>query len=465
MDKNETNNYQHYQIYLILGMGKSGVSAAGLLLGAGKDVVIIDGNDNDELEKTASELRQAGAVVYTGINSPQDMPDNKDYLSGKNYDICIVSPGIPDNNLILQAVKNAGIPVISELELGAAWCNLPIIAVTGTNGKSTCVKLCGDMLEESGIKPVLAGNYGKPLCEVAMEQDVYDIAVVEVSTFQLEHIRYFRPDIAVLLNIQPDHLDRHGNMEIYKRLKIRLFDNMKDDNKALVYELNIADVREISKGNPEYKIFGTNKSADYCYNDRIIRYKSSVNGENEKVDLSGSVFANRITGLTAAAVCGVSDSLGLDKKYLLQAVKKFEPLPHRVQIIGEYDGILYIDDSKATNIAALSAALEMMTCPVHLIVGGQLKEKNINDVKTLLEEKVKCVYCIGESEEIFYHNWVDFVDCRLCGDLEGALRQIENSAAAGDVVLLSPGCASFDQFGSYRERGLFFQKLINKKYK
>ena len=208
-----------------------------------------------------------------------------------------------------------------------------------------------------------------------------------------------------------------------------------------------------------------NENADYCYSDKSILYKNSINGENEKVDLADSVFANRITGLTAAAVCGVSDSLGLDKKYLKQAVKKFEPLPHRVQIISEHNGILYIDDSKATNIAALSAALEIMTRPVHLIVGGQLKEKNINDVKTLLEEKVKCVYCIGVSEEIFYHNWSNFVDCRLCGDLEGALRQIESNVVAGDVVLLSPGCASFDQFGSYRERGLFFQKLINKKYK
>ena len=444
------NNYNNA---LILGMGVSGVSAARLLLDEGCDVIVVDRSDGDELRSKAKELIALGAAVKLGVDDLSSLIND--------IDICVLSPGIASDDVWLDAVKQKQIKIISELELGSIYLRLPMVAVTGSNGKSTFVKLCGDMFAQNGIKAVLAGNYGKPLCEVAMEQDAYDWAVVEVSSFQLENVAGFHPDIAVVINVEPDHLDRHGDMENYIGLKSRIFDCMSGNNLALVHDEVLEKVQECSAGKPVWKSFGCQQATDYHYCGGAVEYKDLTTGAVSDYSLSGTSFDNEITGLTAAAVFAVSEYVKLDRDKFKKALVEFESLPHRVQVVGEHQGVIFIDDSKATNIAALIAALKMMTRPVRLIVGGQLKEKDISTPIEILREKAVAVYCIGESGEIFYEAWESSVNCYMCGELKKAIDQAWNDVEPGEVILLAPGCASFDQFGNYKERGMQFQEVVN----
>lgn len=438
-----------YNNALILGMGISGFAAAKLLLSEGGDVTIVDRDDSDILCKRGDELFVCGANVHLEVASLDLV------IGDQEFDICIISPGISEDDIWANIIRQKEITIISELELGASRLKLPMVAVTGSNGKSTFVKLCGDMFAQNGINPVLAGNYGKPLCEAVLEQDKYDWAVVEVSSFQLEHIVHFCPDIAVLLNIEPDHLDRHGCMDTYIELKSRIINQMSHDKLALVHDEIISEVQELTSGTPKWQSIGCNSGAVFRYVDEAIEAESG-----NILKLHKTVFANEITGLTAAAVFAISEYLSLDCNKLRRALVDFESLPHRMQIISDFNGVLFIDDSKATNIAALTAALKMSTRPVRLIVGGQLKEKDILKPKELLKSKVKSVYCIGESALIFKTAWGDAVKCYLCGDIDAAVEQAWRDSESGDVVLLSPGCASFDQFCNYKERGIRFKEIV-----
>ena len=433
-------------------MGVSGISAARLLLGEGCDVVIVDRGDGAELLDKAEEMLALGAYVHLEVDDLTFM------FSDVDFDICIISPGISPNDSWVSTVNRENIEIISELELGASRLKLPMVAVTGSNGKSTFVKLCGDMFAQNGLTAALAGNYGKPLCEVAMEQSKYDWAVVEVSSFQLEYVTEFHPNIAVVLNIEPDHLDRHGNMETYTTLKSRIFDKMTGDNLALVHDEIISNVQERTLGAPNWRSFGCVENSDYHYHDGVIEHKELQN--RAVLNLQETVFANEITGLTAAAVFAVSEYLLLDLKKLKKALVEFKPLPHRQQSVGELHGVIFIDDSKATNIAAMVGALKMVSRPVRLIVGGQLKEEDISKPIVLLKNRAEAVYCIGESAVTFKKEWQNTVSCYLCGDLEQAVRQAYGDSTAGEVILLAPGCASFDQFSSYKERGDKFQAIV-----
>ncbi len=454
---------KRYKTALILGFGVSGFAAAKLLLSEGCRVIIFDRNDSEDMRDRAARLPADNLDIYFGAVSIGDIFSK--VVAGRFVmeipaEICIISPGIACNDPWVKLVKSSKIKVVSELELGASRLKVPMIAVTGSNGKSTFVKLCGDMLEQNGIKAVLCGNYGKPVCEAALEQHgKYDWAVVEVSSFQLENIVNFSPEIAVLLNIEPDHLDRHRNMKTYKALKSKIFNRMTDDKLALVHDEIITDVQKLSSGSPVWKSFGCSKDSDYYYHNGVIKKKNLQKGI--ELDLRQTIFANEITGLTAAAVFAVSEYLALDIDNTKNALMNYKPLPHRMQVVGEIDGVIFVDDSKATNIAALTAALEMTSCPIRLIVGGQLKEKDISKPQKLLKNSVDAVYCIGESSITFKKEWDKFSHCFLCGDLETAVNRAFKHSKSGDVILLSPGCASFDQFCSYKDRGVQFQRVVS----
>ena len=232
---------------------------------------------------------------------------------------------------------------------------------------------------------------------------------------------------------------------------------MASDNLALVHDEIIVDVQKRTSGDPNWKSFGCSEKSDYNYHDGVIEHKSQ-NGVT--LDLQKTVFANQITGLTAAAVFAVSEYLSLNSENLNKTLLAFESLPHRMQSVCEYKEVLFIDDSKATNIAALIGALKMVSRPVQLIVGGQLKEKDISKPMELLRNRVKAVYCIGESASVFRRAWKDSVKCHLCGDIAAAVRMAWDNAGFGEVILLAPGCASFDQFSNYKDRGLQFQKAV-----
>lgn len=437
---------------LVLGLGRSGYAAARLLAGVGAEVTVADGADGTADSASVAELESLGVVVR---RREKGLPDG-------TFVLCVVSPGIDVQSAVVrEAFQHCG-EVISELELGYRHCRCPILAVTGTNGKSTLTKLLSDMLAAGGMRSEPSGNYGIPLCASALRSGDLDWVVAEVSSFQLELVHDFRPRIGVMLNLQPDHLGRHGTMESYAALKARLFSRMRGGDTAFVYEPDAQTIRSLAAGaKPSAWIpFGTEGTCPVRYDAEHQEIHHSAGGNLFRISLKNTYFGNPVTGLTAAAAVGAGAVCGLDAETMSRAIASFVPLSHRMENAGTVDGILFINDSKATNLTAMRAALDMIREPVRLIAGGQLKEKDLTFIKEVLKKRVLSAYLIGESAKLFASEWKDSTACRMCGDLETAVTAAWDDALPGDVVLLSPGCASFDQFRSYADRGEQFREFV-----
>ena len=437
-----------YAKALVLGVGASGRAAAELLVSEGARVIAVDKSASGSLLGEASKLEQKGVEVRLGV---ADIP-------GDAFDVCIVSPGIPSDSEWVRAVENQGIEVISELELGATRCRCPIVAVTGSNGKSTLVKLCGESLAAAGCRVEMAGNYGTPLSEFARRSSEYEWVVVEVSSFQLETVKTFKPKVGVLLNVNPNHLNRHRDMETYAGIKSRLFAGMGPTDTGVAPDTNPEDIRGRAGGLNRWVSFGLLECADYQYREGTVRCRSSSGSAT--ISVAGTLFANNVMGTTAAAAAAVVDACGLDIHCVELAVKGFKPLPHRMNVLGTIRGVQFIDDSKATNMGAMAAALEMCGGPARLIAGGQLKEDDLTPVRNVLARNVTGAYLIGEAAQKMAMAWDRVVPCHVCGHLEEALRDAWKDAKPGETILLSPACASFDQFSGFEARGEQFAELI-----
>ena len=427
--------YMHkYGSALILGSGRSGLAAEAL-------------------------LRSEGAVVKTV--SRETTPEYAFDSLGFVPEAAIVSPGFALDHPWVQDLKERGIPLVSELELGWSRRQCPVIAVTGSNGKSSVVKLLADALTRAGLKAVPCGNYGFPVCAAVMESPVPDWLVMEVSSFQLETVQEFFPNVGVLLNVLPNHLDRHGDLGTYLSLKLRLFARMQENEPAVIpvdlfrtLEHELRDRSHLRRmfgaHSRVWKTFGVEPAAETCFS----------NGWVGSVDVSSSYFDNEVLGAAAAAAVAVWESLGLPSAVLEEAVREFEPLPHRMEAVADLGGVRYVDDSKATNLAAMCAALRMTSGRVHLIAGGRPKESDWSFAKDLLVQRDVRLYLIGEASEAMRSAWSDSVVCIACETLERAVAAAHEQAEPGDTVLLSPACTSFDQFGSFEERGEAFVREV-----
>lgn len=390
---------------VVLGNGRSGRAAVELLRRDGATVTVLDGTD-----------------VW---------PD------GAAFDLCVTSPGVPLDHPWQRRARTDGVPVVSELQLGAArWCARGgrMLAVTGSKGKSSVVKLVADAL--GGVP---CGNYGVPLCEVALESfDAAELpwAVVEVSSFQME-TTVLPPDAfvaAAVLNLQEDHLDRHGRVSVYHGLKLALL------------------------GMARTGIRGDGLPADAA--------------DGECALLCGSYFDNPVLRTNGRCAVRLLRAAGLDDAAIAAAFARFEPLPHRMQTVGVFGGVAYVDDSKATSLAALDAGVAMaavrgeaeVVADVHprvrLIAGGLPKGDDPNSVIPRLRSEVKKVYLIGRCADQLLQAWEKAVPCEICGTLDRAVAAARRDALSGEVVLLSPGAASFDQFKSYGVRGDVFRSLV-----
>ena len=392
---------------LVFGAGKSGAAAVALLRRNGADVRVLDGDD-----------------AY---------PDGA-------WDLAVTSPGVPLTHPWQVAARAAGVPVISELELGARHFAGKMLAVTGSKGKSSVVKLVTDGLNAAGMTAVACGNYGTPLCDVALMDPQPAWAVVEVSSFQMEttNLPPGTFEAAAILNLQEDHLDRHGSVEVYHALKRRL----------------------LSMARPEQAfdmtIFEGHRFLEYVCKD----------GPDELYD--GSYFDNPVLSRNALAAIDLLSAAGVDAKTIRRAFLDFEPLPHRMQTVAEISGVRYIDDSKATSVAALAAGVRMVPKPglfrsarnVRLIAGGLAKGDDPKIAVPVLTTRVKKVYLIGRCVDQLFDAWRETVPCEICGTLDRAVERSRRDARAGEVVLLSPGAASFDQFNSYGARGDAFASFV-----
>jgi len=431
---------------LVLGLGSSGEAAARLLLRQGHGVTVADAASGAALEAKARVLREAGCTVCTGS---RELPPG-------DFGLAVVSPGVPADDAWIVSLKERGIPVISELELGWRSRRSRVLAVTGSNGKSTLVKLCREAIEQDGFTAVAGGNYGVPLSAIDCCEPAPDWVVVEVSSFQLEAVDQFAPDAGILLNLNPNHLDRHRTMDVYTQMKARLFARMTGGQAAVIPEGAPAAVRDAIPAGGRVATFGLSTASSFRYERGFIIGA----GLDHPVSVEGTVFDNEVMGVTAAACVAALVGAGLSPGGVTAAARRFERLPHRMQTITAVRGVTFVNDSKATNLAALAAGLGMAQGPVRLIAGGLLKEKDLDSVKKILAKRVRGVYIIGKYSQDMANAWSDAVPCLICADLKEAVRRAWKDAESGEVVLLSPGCASFDQFKSFEDRGEQFSEIV-----
>ncbi len=439
---------QTYSQALVLGLGGSGGAAAALLRAEGSAVTVVDRVDTPELRTQAAGLEALGVCVRLGAAEPPNAP----------FDVAVVSPGLPVTSPWVLQLAQRGVPIVPELEFGWSRRRGRAVAITGSNGKSTAVKWFSESLQHAGLRAAPAGNYGPAVSKVVAEQPDLDWLVLEVSTFQMETARDFRPDVGILLNIFPNHLDRHRDMQTYTTLKARMFARTREGDACIVHEDWCDAVRRVSGGGGRWISFGSSESADYRYANGFI-----ARGGTLLADLRGTRFANEVLGLAGAAVVAGLEACGIAPEHAVAAARTFDPLPHRMQTVATIRGVGFVNDSKATNLTAMAAALRMIDGKARLIAGGLVKEKDFSFVKEVLAKKAVGVYLIGQASEEMASAWSDIVPCFRCGTLDAAVKQAGDDARAGETVLLSPACASFDQFRNFEQRGERFCLLVQQR--
>jgi UDP-N-acetylmuramoylalanine--D-glutamate ligase len=434
---------------LVLGLGASGEAAARLLLREGRSVTVLDeAGGTNGLRARGRRLRSEGARVEL---EARRVPEGA-------YALCVVSPGVPADARLCRQVRDRRIPLLPELELGWRRNQGTVVAVTGSNGKSTLVKWLTEALAEAGRTFLPGANYGDPASALALDPRPREGLVLEVSSFQLETVRRFRPQVGILLNCFPNHLDRHGTLEAYRGAKLRLFAGQGEGDTAILPASLRPHLPERA-GGPRVVTFGEEgMGADWTVRE------GWVHRGREAVWPVGETRFDSAWGRPAAlAVSAAADALDLDPAHLLASARRFQSLPHRQQQLGEGDGVRWVDDSKATNLAAVRAALESWGPGVRLIAGGQVKEKDLDSIQDVLVRHVRAVYLMGTDEHALRDAWSPVVRCVPCGTLERAVSEASAEAGPGETILLSPGCASFDQFDGYEHRGRVFAALARQR--
>jgi len=435
----------HYsnQNVAVLGAGLSGAAAALLLKAEGANVTVLDSADENKLLKsTIDNLRAQNIRVICGPAADQD--------SGK-YDFVVASPGIDPASALAQNFSSRKIDIIGELELGWRSGETPVIAVTGTNGKTTTTEMLAQMLNDCGQKTIACGNIGKPLSEVAREKTKYDVLTVEVSSFQLETIRTFHPSIALWLNFAPDHLDRYRSVGEYRAAKLRLFENQTADDVAIVNA--VESLPELRARKVTFSAY-TNR-ADFRLAEGAIVFENKPVLRLNQTKLRGS---HNIENLMATLAAGHARGLAFEK--MVPPLCAYEPRPHRCEFVRQIGGVDYINDSKATNLDAVEKALLAQTKPVVLIAGGKDKGFTFEPLRKLVKEKVRSTILIGEMADRIARDWGGAVKTELATSLADAVDRAHATAKSGEVVLFSPGTSSFDMFKSYADRGDQFRALV-----
>ena len=436
---------------LVLGLGRSGMAAASLLQRDGAHVVVRDEGETAELAERADRLRQLGVRVELGNH----------FDAAARFDFAVLSPGIAPERPVVTELRRQKTPVLSELELAYWYCLCPIVAITGTNGKTTTTELVNLMLETAGKRTIAAGNIGNALSNAAEESAGLDALVVETSSFQLEAIEQFRPNIAIWLNLTPDHIDRHGSMEEYARAKARIFMNQTAEDCAIVSVEILSWLNRIGI-QPKARLITVSaygEKADLWMDGQTIWCRlPECNGILLKMD------ETNLRGLHNAENILVTFAAGLAMKLPVAAIREalgaYCPQAHRCEVVAVKDGVTFINDSKATNVDAVEKALRSLPGPVVLIAGGRDKGLNFSTIKEVIADKVKLAVLIGETQEEIDRAWGEVTPCERAGTMGEAVRVAASHARCGDTVLLSPACASFDMFKNYEHRGDEFKKEV-----
>lgn len=440
---------------LVIGMARSGRAAVDLLLRLGSAPVGHDRKEpSEEWGEKFREWEEEGARFHFGDPAPSIL---------EGADKVVVSPGVPPDHPLVRAAAESGVEVMSEIELAFRVADCPIVAVTGTNGKSTTTTLIGEILKKDGRRVAVAGNIGRPLCDVVGPWRDHDWVVAEISSFQLETVRRFRPKVAVLLNITEDHLDRHGTFEEYARLKARVFENQgEDDFSVLCYD---DPACRSLKRNEKPRTLWVSKDFYGRLPGVYLRYGeilSTVEGE-ELVGLERDITIpgphNRINALASVAAAKV---VGVSNAAIREALREFTGLEHRLEKVALVKGITFVNDSKATNVDSVHYALQSFDTPIVWIAGGRPKKPTFEKLRDLVSIHVRAMVLIGEAQKLLDEAFRDMGERYYANSLEQATLLAYRIARKGEVVLLSPGCTSFDMFRDFEERGRAFKDGVRK---
>ncbi len=438
---------------VVIGLGVAGLATVRYLLQRGVRVSVSDLNRADQIDPSIlAFLHEAGVDLETGGHTAA-------FLAGA--DLVVPGPGVPLDLPMLAQARAQGIPVLGELALAAGQYSVPVIAVTGANGKTTVTGLIGALLTAAGKAPFIGGNIGTPLLDYFADPHPYRSVVLELSSFQLDLAGAFRPDIGLLLNISPDHIDRHGSLEAYTAAKMRIFAAQQPGDVAI---LGADDpVVNAAVSNPGVRVvrFGRAASCEA----RILAGKIHLRlgGAEEAVyDLAGTRMHSSVNQLNAAAAILAASLHGCDHAAIEQGLREFQPPAHRMAEVAVIDGVRFIDDSKATNIGALQAALVGCTEPVILIAGGRDKGGDYALLREVVASRVKRMVLIGEAAGLMRAALAPVVECESAASMEEAVQKAMAAAVGGDLVLLAPGCASFDMFSGYAERGRIFADCVRR---
>ncbi len=428
----------------VLGAGLSGTAAALLLRSEGADVTVLDSADETTLLKSTLEnLRARGAKVRCGPGTEQDSAPS---------DFVVLSPGIDPLSPLAKIFSSQNIETMGELELGWRSVNVPVIAITGTNGKTTTTEMIAQVLNACGQRTIACGNIGKPLCEVALEDRDLHVLTVEVSSFQLETIRTFRPSISVWLNFAPDHLDRYRSVAEYRAAKLRIFENQTADDVAVV---NAGEtLPKIAARTVTFSAYADR--ADFRLEGGSIVYQNTPVLRMAETKLRGS---HNIENLMATLAVGLARGLSFEQ--MLPPLCAYEPQPHRCEFVREVGGVTYVNDSKATNLDAVEKGLLAQNKNVILIAGGKDKGFTFETLRPLVSEKARAAVLIGEMASRIAQDWAGAVPCEIAHSLADAVERAHGMAKPGEVVLFSPGTSSFDMFKSYADRGDQFRALVH----
>jgi len=439
------------KIVMVVGLGNSGLNAAVLLRGLGAIVKVTDSSDTPAVRNNAGILQDLGIEVETGSHT-------EGFIKGSS--LLVLSPGIENSSpAVLWAGKHR-IPIIGEVELGYRSCKGKIIAITGTNGKSTVTTLVGEILKSGGKDAVACGNIGNSLCgEISRIKDDTWV-VLETSSFQLETIKSFKPYIALVLNITDDHMDRYNNFEEYFNEKLKIFSNQ-DERDTLILNYDAMNLRPL-KDRAESKVlfYSRLKKTNGAYVKDGSIYCASGDAVKEVMSLGdiGLKGAHNVENVLASALVGTL--AGVEESRIREAVKAFKGLPHRVETVAIVDGVEYIDDSKGTTVDSTYRALEACDRPVILIAGGKDKHSDYSVVLDIVKKKVKALVLIGEAKGAIKIALRGKVETFEAKDMREAVSIAHNMAKKDWIVLLSPMCSSFDMFKDYKERGDAFKRAI-----
>jgi UDP-N-acetylmuramoylalanine--D-glutamate ligase len=437
---------------LVVGLGKSGVASALFLKARGASVTVSDTKAPDELKNEIPVLLDQGIAVETGGHGERTF---------RGQDLIVVSPGVPVDSPPLVQARALGEKVIGEIELAAEFFPGEIVAITGSNGKTTTTTLAGEILAAGGLSTVVGGNIGTPAISLVERSSAETIAVLEVSSFQLETIQTFHPRIAVVLNVTPDHLDRHRTFAAYTDAKARIFENQRAEDFAVLNADDPTCVGLATRTKAGVFWFSREKEVTqgaYVREGQVLFRDSK--GQREIMLLSEIPLkgAHNVENVLAAVCVGALS--GVDPANIRQAVASFRAVEHRLEYVATIRGVEYYNDSKATNVDATIKALESFLANIHLILGGKDKGSDYSVLNDLLRQRVKRVYTIGAAAAKIESQIRGTAIIIHAETLENAIKRASESAQPGDIVLLAPACASFDQFRSYEHRGKVFKEVV-----